>query len=70
MEFMEKLIIDYLIIRLLKQGFNQQEISDHFKANNIRPSSLSSVEKRLNQIKAYYEARTLYHLACIIENKF
>ncbi len=64
MDKMEKLIIKYL-----QEGLNQVEISEKLKNDGIKPSSLSSVEKRLNKIKEFYEAKTLFHLACILYNK-
>ncbi|WP_343533258.1 response regulator [Pedobacter sp.] len=42
---------DRTIISLLSQGTKQKEIPDYLLENNIKPSSLSSVEKRLNIIK-------------------
>jgi two-component system, NarL family, captular synthesis response regulator RcsB len=42
---------DINILRLLSQGYHQNEIPDYLKQHNIRPSSLSSIEKRLNQIR-------------------
>jgi len=42
---------DIQIIRLLSRGYQQNEIPDYLRQNNIRPSSLSSIEKRLNQIR-------------------
>jgi DNA-binding NarL/FixJ family response regulator len=42
---------DKTIIRLLIEGKSQEEISDHLKACGIRPSGLSSIEKRLNLIR-------------------
>jgi two-component system, NarL family, captular synthesis response regulator RcsB len=42
---------DINIIRLISQGYQQKEISEHLKKHNIKPSSLSSIEKRLNQIR-------------------
>jgi two-component system, NarL family, captular synthesis response regulator RcsB len=38
-------------IRLLSQGYQQNEIPAYLKQRNIRPSSLSTIEKRLNQIR-------------------
>jgi len=43
--------LDTTIISLMTEGKKQQEISDYLKNNNLHPSSLSSIEKRLNQIK-------------------
>ncbi len=42
---------DVNIIRLLSQGYQQNEITGYLRKNNIKPSSLSSIEKRLNQIR-------------------
>jgi len=42
---------DINIIRLLSQGYQQKEIPDYLKQHNIKPSSLSAIEKRLNQIR-------------------
>jgi len=42
---------DIKIIRLLSQGYQQNEIPDYLKQHNIKPSSLSTIEKRLNQVR-------------------
>lgn len=42
---------DISIIRLLSQGYQQNEIPAYLKQRNIRPSSLSTIEKRLNQVR-------------------
>jgi two-component system, NarL family, captular synthesis response regulator RcsB len=42
---------DIAIISLLSQGIRQKDISDKLKQRQIHPSSLSSVEKRLNYMK-------------------
>lgn len=42
---------DISIIRLLSQGYQQKEIPAYLKKNNIEPYSLSSVEKKLKQIR-------------------
>ncbi|WP_185286838.1 helix-turn-helix transcriptional regulator [Chryseobacterium indologenes] len=68
MDSTEKLIINYLVICYLKDGLSQQEIAERLKQNDIKPNSLSSVEKKLKQIKEYYEAKNLFHLACILRN--
>src|SRR5690606_28212354 len=43
--------VDIAIVSLLYQGELQKNIPDHLKRRNIKPSSLSSVEKRLNLMK-------------------
>lgn len=42
---------DINIIRLLSQGYQQKEMPAYLKQHNIKPSSLSMIEKRLNQIR-------------------
>ena len=42
---------DIRIIRLLSQGYQQKEISTYFSEQNIKPSSLSMIEKRLKQMR-------------------
>jgi two-component system, NarL family, captular synthesis response regulator RcsB len=42
---------DINIIQLLSQGYQQNEIPDYLRQHNIKPSSLSTIEKRLNQIR-------------------
>ncbi|GAB0154770.1 hypothetical protein CHRYSEOSP005_00300 [Chryseobacterium sp. Alg-005] len=67
--FIEKLIINFIIIDYLKDGLSQHEIAERLKENDIKPNSLSSIEKRINQIKHYYNAKSMFHLACILHNK-
>jgi two-component system, NarL family, captular synthesis response regulator RcsB len=42
---------DINIIQLLSQGYQQNEIPEYLRQRNIKPSSLSTIEKRLNQIR-------------------
>ncbi len=56
----------FTIIQLLRSGFSQKEISDSLKNANIKPNSLSSVEKYINQLKQEYQAKTMFHLACLL----
>ncbi|WP_143305143.1 DNA-binding response regulator [Chitinophaga vietnamensis] len=42
---------DLAIITLLAEGVAQKDIPAHLQKDNIRPSSLSSVEKRLNKMR-------------------
>lgn len=42
---------DINIIQLLSQGYQQNEIPNYLREHNIKPSSLSTIEKRLNQIR-------------------
>jgi DNA-binding NarL/FixJ family response regulator len=45
---------DITIIRLLAGGAKQKNIPQYLLENNIKPSGLSSIEKRLNLIKDIY----------------
>lgn len=42
---------DINIISLLSQGYQQNEIPDFLRQHNIKPNSLSMIEKRLKQIR-------------------
>lgn len=42
---------DTLLVSLLANGFFLKDIPDYLKENNITPSSMSAVEKRLKEIK-------------------
>lgn len=42
---------DVNIIRLLSKGYQQNEIPVYLKQHNIKPSSLSIIEKRLKQVR-------------------
>lgn len=42
---------DVLVIRLLSEGYQQNEIPAYLKKHDIKPSSLSTIEKRLNQVR-------------------
>jgi DNA-binding NarL/FixJ family response regulator len=44
-------VFDTTILSLLAEGKRQQEISDYLKSKKIQPSGLSSIEKRLSQIR-------------------
>lgn len=62
-------IVERLIINFLREGYNQFEISEKLKEKDIKPNSLSSVEKRLKKIRAEYGAKTMFHLAIILSQK-
>ena len=46
---------DITIISLLSNGMLQKDIPEYLQKNNIKPSGLSSLEKRLNHIKETLE---------------
>lgn len=49
--------VDIAVVRLLAQGVLQKDIPAHLEAQQIKPSGLSSVEKRLNLMKAVLNCR-------------
>ena len=59
---------DIELLKLLSNGLSQDEISIHLKNNNISPSSLSSVEKRLNKLRVQFKANNAIHLVAIVKD--
>lgn len=54
------------ILKLLKDGYSQQQISIILKEENIKPNSVSMIEKNLKNIREIYDAKTMFHLAIIL----
>lgn len=54
------------LIKLLKQGYSQKEISAIFKEQGIKPNSVSIVEKEIKKLKKEYNAKTYFHLGYLI----
>lgn len=61
--------IEDQILIMLKEGLTQGQIADKLKEQGIKTNSLSSVEKKLKELRAVYEAKTLFHLACILHSQ-
>ena len=59
---------DIELMSLLSKGFSQEDISIHLKNKNISPSSLSSVEKRLNKLRIQFEANNAIHLVATVKD--
>lgn len=59
---------DIELVKLLSKGLSQDEISAHLKINNISPSSLSSIEKRLNKLRIQFKANNAIHLVAIVKD--
>ena len=53
---------DILLISLLAKGVLLKDIPSHFKEKNIKPSSMSAIEKRLKDIKISLEVNSNEHL--------
>jgi len=63
-------ITDYDIdlIKQLSQGISQEQISEVYKQKNISPSSLSSIEKKINKLKDQFKANNTTHLVAIVKD--
>ena len=59
---------DIELIKHLANGLSQEEISQLFKTNNTSPSSLSSIEKRLNKLRIQFKANNAIHLVAIAKD--
>ena len=59
---------DIKLLDHLSKGMSQDEISHHFKRKNISPSSLSSIEKRLNMLRIQFKANNAIHLVTITKD--
>lgn len=53
---------DIVLLRYLSNGLTQEEIAIHFKQDGVAPSSISSIEKRLNRLKIELKAKNAIHL--------
>jgi len=56
---------DTTLLKLLSEGLTQDEIETQFKKKNLSPSSRSSIEKRLKDLRDELGARTTIHLVTI-----
>lgn len=63
-------IVDYDIelLRMLSLGHSQEQISLQLKKKNIKPSSLSALEKRLNALRKHFGANNVVHLIAIVKD--
>ena len=59
---------DINLLRQLSLGLSQDDISLYFKANHIKPNSLSSIEKRLNKLRIQFSANNAIHLVTIVKD--
>jgi len=59
---------DIMLLQYLSKGLTQEEIAKYFRANRIRPSSTSSIEKRLNKLKFNFKAKNAVHLVSMTKD--
>ena len=60
---------DLQLIKLLAEGWTQDEISKYLKIRKISPSSLSTIEKRIRRLKDQFRANSPAHLALIAKDQ-
>ncbi|WAC03380.1 response regulator [Lacinutrix neustonica] len=53
---------DIALVNQLSHGLDQKGVSRYFITNNISPSSVSSIEKRLNKLRIQFKADNVTHL--------
>lgn len=56
------------LLNSIANGLTQDEIQEHFREKNISPSSKSSIEKRLKELREEFSARTTPHLIGIVKD--
>jgi len=59
---------DITLLELLSQGFTQQEISAVLKEKEIKPSSVSAIEKRIGELKHNLKANNSIHMVAIAKD--
>ncbi len=53
---------DIELLRQLSLGLSQDEIAVYFKENNIKPASLSTIEKELQKLRIQFKAKNVTQL--------
>lgn len=61
--------VDVEILKLLAAGILQKEIPEHLRLKDIRPSSLSSIEKRLNTMRDVFDFNKNEQLVAYCKDK-
>jgi DNA-binding NarL/FixJ family response regulator len=56
------------LLKAVAQGLTQEEIQENFKSRNISPSSKSSIEKRLKELREEFGANTTAHLIGLLKD--
>ncbi|MCX7550269.1 response regulator [Xanthomarina sp. F2636L] len=59
---------DILILKHLSLGLSQDQISQQLKDDKISPSSLSTIEKRLNKLRIQFRANNAIHLVALVKD--
>jgi len=64
----ELTLVEFSIIKLLSEGIFQKDMTEILKEKSIKPNSLSSVEKTLNNLKETFAAKSNEHLIAICKD--
>lgn len=56
------------LLEAIATGYTQEQIQENFKSRNIAPSSKSSIEKRLKELREEFGANTTPHLIGIVKD--
>lgn len=59
---------DIKLLTHLANGLTQEEIAVYFKQQNIKPSGISSIEKRLNRLKLELNAKNAIQLVAMVKD--
>ncbi|MGS2741555.1 DNA-binding response regulator [Sinomicrobium sp. M5D2P17] len=59
---------EVMLLTYLANGYTQEQIENRFKEEGIAPSSKSSIEKRLKELKEDFNANTTVHLITILKD--
>jgi DNA-binding NarL/FixJ family response regulator len=59
---------DIQLIKKIAEGYSDKEISAYFFKNNVSPSGLSSIEKRVNKLKDIFRAKNKPHLITLAKD--
>lgn len=59
---------DILLLKHLANGFSQSEISNLFLNDNISPSSVSAIEKKVNKLKIQFQAKNAIQLVALAKD--
>lgn len=59
---------DISVLTHLSNGYSQDQIAALFKSKDIKPFSLSTVEKRINKLKVYFKANNTIHLIALTKD--
>ncbi|MGN7786004.1 response regulator [Niabella sp. 22666] len=62
-------LLDIAIISQLSKGMRQKDIPEYLQANDIRPSGLSSIEKRIGMMKEAYNFSNNEQLIAFCKDK-